>query len=447
MALKMVLEPIFEADFLPNSNGFRPERSTLECVLPMYRYGDSRRGYHWVIEGDIEGCFDNIDHGILMQATKKRIADVKILRLVRRFLEAPVVENGTRTQVRKGTPQGGVLSPLLANIYLNEFDQYWYEHWGRQTESQRRRQRKKGKASCVLFRYADDFILSAKGIREQVVLIENDIRRFFGERLKLNLSMEKTRVISLEEGFNFLGFHIQRVQLGNHSCVRIRPTQRNLLRLGGKLQAMLGLCAYADDPMMKVAAMNRVLRGWANYYRAVNASQQFMAGDCSAERLFQRWYRRKYQMGVRQYLSEVYVEGKIVIRRGTAKAELFRMTSNRSMHTSTNGNLIWKYRAIRNPYLKGNFSTNVADEDNPIVGVPDVHPIASEYDSEIYLNNRITAFERDGWKCTQCGSLGNLQAHHIEPVPRGSFDPSVVHRVENLQTLCTTCHGKMPKTK
>lgn len=446
MALKMVLEPIFEADFLPNSNGFRPERSTLECVLPMYRYGNSHCKYNWVIEGDIEGCFDNIDHEILMQAVRKRIADTRILWLVRRFLRAPVVENGIRIRTEKGTPQGGVLSPLLANIYLNEFDQYWYEHWGQQTKVQRLRLRRQGKASCVLFRYADDFVLSAKGTGEEVGLIVDSIRSFFQERLRLNLSTEKTRVVPLENGFDFLGFHIQRVQLDHYSCVRIRPTQRNLLRLRYKLQAMLRSCADGDDPMMKVIAVNRVLRGWANYYRAVNAQQQFMTGDYLAERLFRQWYCRKYQIDVRQYLSVVHAEGRVIIRREPVKVELFRMTSNRSMHTSTNYALLWKYRSIRNPYLKGSFSTNVTDENDPIVDEPDIHPIAPEYD-EIYLTNRILAFDRDGWKCTQCGSRENLQAHHIEPVPKGVFDSVVVHRVENLQTLCTTCHGKIPKER
>src|SRR3989442_3449350 len=202
MVLKMVLEPIFEADFLPNSNGFRPERSTLECVLPMYRYGDNSRHYAWVIEGDIEGCFDNMDHRVLMEAVQQRISDRKVLWLIRRFLRAPVIENGIRLRTHKGTPQGGVLSPLLANIYLNEFDQYWYENWGKLTENQRRGRRKKGQASCVLFRYADDFILSAKGTREQVIPIMDSIRAFFKERLKLDLSTEKTRVVPLEAGFD-----------------------------------------------------------------------------------------------------------------------------------------------------------------------------------------------------------------------------------------------------
>ena len=219
MVLKMVLEPIFEADFLPNSNGFRPERSTLECVLPMYRYGNRRNLYQWVIEGDIEGCFDNIDHEILMEAVQKRIADPGVLWLIRRFLKTPVIDKGNRMRATIGTPQGGVLSPLLANIYLNEFDQYWYENWGRLTDYGRQKRRRHGQANCVLFRYADDFVLSVRGTKEQATAIMDSIRSFFAEKLKLNLSTDKTRVASLEEGFDFLGFRIQQVQLDYGYCV------------------------------------------------------------------------------------------------------------------------------------------------------------------------------------------------------------------------------------
>src|SRR2546428_9153929 len=214
-----------------------------------------------------------------MEAVERRIADPKVLWLIRRFLKAPVIKKGIRTQTKKGTPQGGVLSPLLANIYLNEFDQYWYENWGKLTEKQRRLRREKGQASCVLFRYADDFIVNVKGTKEQAAVIMDSIRSFFAEKLKLNLSAEKTRVVRLENGFDFLGFRIQRVSLDHGMCVRIRPTQKNLLRLKYKLQAMLGPSAKSDDPQMKIAAMNKGLRGWANYYRAVNSHQQFSTGD------------------------------------------------------------------------------------------------------------------------------------------------------------------------
>jgi group II intron reverse transcriptase/maturase len=448
MVLKMVLEPIFEADFLPNSNGFRPERSTLECVLPMYRYGNSHNLYQWIIEGDIEGCFDNIDHGILMEAVQKRIADNSILWLIRRFLKAPVIDEGIQTKTRKGTPQGGVLSPLLANIYLNEFDQFWYENWGRLTADQRKKRQRHGQANCVLFRYADDFILSARGTEEGVNAVMDSIRSFFKSKLRLDLSTDKTRVVRLEEGFSFLGFHIQRVHLDYGECVRIRPTQRNLYRLRNKLQSMLGPAASRDEPHMKIAALNRVLRGWANYYTSVNSYQQFRTGDFLAERLFCKWYCRKYKVSVRKFLAEVLSNGKVVVQRGGVKAELFRMASSKSTHTIRNHELLWRYRSIRNPYIsQDHTATGIPEEnDDPIIDAPNIQPLAPAYNGEIYSSNRHLAFDRDGWKCARCGSRETLQAHHIQRVPRGMvFDPKVVHRVENLQTLCAKCHSRLPR--
>ena len=299
----------------------------------------------------------------------------------------------------------------------------------------------------MLFRYADDFILSVKGSRDEAIAIMDSTRGFFKEKLLLNLSTEKTRVVPLENGFDFLGFHIQRAQLDRGKCVRIRPTQKNLLHLKYKLQSMLGPSAGYDDPHMKIAASNRVLRGWANYYKAVNSSHQLWTGDFLAERLFRQWYRRKYGMGVREYLSKVRKGSRVVLWRGDARAELYRMSSNKSMHTSLNSKLVWKYRSIKNPYISPNaIVTHTSDTDeNPVIDIPDILPIPAPYNDETYLSNRLLAFERDGWKCTQCGSRENLQAHHIEPVPKGTFDPTVVHRVENLQTLCADCHQRLPK--
>lgn len=299
----------------------------------------------------------------------------------------------------------------------------------------------------MLFRYADDFILSVKGTREQAAEIMDRVRVFFSERLRLTLSADKTRVVPLEDGFDFLGFRIQRARLGYGICVRIRPTQRNLIRLKAKLQAMLGRSAWNDDPMMKVAAMNRVLRGWANYYKTVNAYYQFKTGDFLAERLFRQWYLRKYHIGVRKYLSEVCVHGKVVLRRADVSVELYRMTSNRSMHTAKKPRLVWKYRSIGNPYIGKTYSTQIPEENNPIQEVPEIQWLTPEYNNEIYLTNRILAFERDEWRCTRCGSRDNLQAHHIQPVPNGQYNPLVVHFVGNLQTLCSGCHARLPKVR
>jgi group II intron reverse transcriptase/maturase len=445
MALKMLLEPIFEADFLPNSNGFRPLRSTLECVLPLYKYGNREIGYNWIIEGDIKGCFDNIDHKILMKAIRRRIADIRILQLVWRFLKAHVVERGKRIKVTTGTPQGAVISPLLANIFLNSFDQYWFSKWGRLTSTQRWWRQQHGQPTVVLFRYADDFILSVKGTRAGAINIMNNAKEYFKRKLKLELTQDKTRVIPIDQGFDFLGFHIQRQRLGRFRPIRIRPTHRNVARLVVKLQRMLEYRTDADDPAMKIKALNRVLMGWANYYKAVNARKQFEFGDYVATQLFQAWYRRRHNLSTQESFKQTRNDSQTFFTRNRQTIVLYKMTSLKSQHTSMNHKACWRYRSIRNPYLQNSYQPYLEDEPQPLVDAQEVHPIHKQYD-ETYLVNRICAFDRDGWKCTQCSERMNLIAHHIEPVPVDEiFDPEVVHRVENLETLCATCHRKLRK--
>lgn len=406
MLLKMVLEPIFECDFLCNSNGFRPSRSTLECILPVYQYGKMQTKYDWIIEGDIEGCFDNINHEILMKSVQKRIGDKRILRLIWRFLKAPTKEYNETVQSKpqRGTPQGGILSPLLSNIYLNGFDQYWFNVWGNLNDIERRRRMKNGQANCVLFRYADDFILCAKGTREQVESVLNTIKQFFIERLNLKLSTDKTRVVSIDEGFNFLGFRISRERLAGYQCIRIRPTQESVVRLKTKLQAMLGKYSSEDDPQIKIAELNQVLRGWAYYYWKVNSRIQFKTIDYYAKQLFLQWYRRrrgksKKRFSIKRSISETRINGKTAVEREDTHVELFRMSDIPSQHTSMNLRAIWKYRSIENPYLKkeNHYSTSaITEPENPVdEAVRNVHPIDEAY-GEIYLTNRIKAFRRDG---------------------------------------------------
>jgi len=448
MLLKMVLEPIFECDFLNVSNGFRLGRSTLECVLPLYAYGNMRFNYNYVIEGDIEGCFDNIDHETLMKSIQKRIGDRKVLRLIWRFLKAPVKELKILSKTKKGTPQGGILSPLLANIYLNEFDHYWLEHWGSFTGNQRVRRLKHGQANCVLFRYADDFILSAKGTREGVESIMKDITHYFAEQLKLNLSTDKTRIVSIDEGFKFLGFQISREQLSGYKCVRMRPTQENVIRLKIKLQSMLGKEAAEDDPQMKVASISQVFKGWSGYFYRVNSYKQFLALDYFARQLFLQWFCRKHKVGVRQALATVTINNQIAVRRAGKVKPLYRMSDRPSQHTAKKYWELWKYRRIGNPYLLGNAETDAETEpEDPMAeadAIQDIHPIHKAY-GEIYLKNRIIAFRRDGWRCRDCGKKSkHLEAHHVISVPRkGKYDPKIVHRVDNLRTMCANCHRNL----
>ena len=305
--------------------------------------------------------------------------------------------------------------------------------------------RKHGKANCELLRYADDFVLVAKGSRSQVVSIVDDIKKFFRGQLKLELTAKKTRVVSMEEGFEFLGFQIQRRRLGHYSCVRIRPTSKNVASLKRKLQGMLDQRTFADDPALKVKSLNLVLRGWANYYASVNSQQQFKAIDRIAELSLAAWLRRKRRISVRESFRQMKRGKRIVLTGQYTSEELFRLSSLKSQRTPMNYRACWKYRSIPNPYL-GEGSTCIND-DVPLVDAREVHSNSNALYDETYQINRLLAFERDGWRCTECGERVGLVAHHIKKVPRIVLDPARVHAVKNLKTLCTKCHNKRLKRR
>ena len=165
-ALKLVLEPIFEADFQPCSYGFRPRRRAQDAIAEIHQFHN--HGYRWVLEADIEACFDSIDHTALMGRVRRRVGDKRVLALVKAFLKAGILTvDGAELETVTGTPQGGILSPLLANIALSALDDHFAEIW-QATETSNRRQgiRKRGGATYRLVRYADDFVVMVYGTRE-----------------------------------------------------------------------------------------------------------------------------------------------------------------------------------------------------------------------------------------------------------------------------------------
>jgi len=155
--LRMVLEPIYESVFLECSHGFRPNRRTMDAIKVCYQRINPSMKYYWVIEGDVRGCFDNINHRILLKIIRRKITDRKTTGLIRKFLNAGYLENGSIYKPEAGTPQGGILSPLLANIYLHEMDMWWLRDFG--TRHSRAKRRQIGGGNYLLSRYADDFIL------------------------------------------------------------------------------------------------------------------------------------------------------------------------------------------------------------------------------------------------------------------------------------------------
>lgn len=211
------------------------------------------------------------------------------------------------------------------------------------------------------------------------------------------------------------------------------------MRLVDKLRRMLGKQADMDDPMMKLLSLNRVLRGWGNYYRAVNAQQQFRTIDDFVANQYFQWMARKTGTTREQQRAKG-----ARYKRDDREVTLFQISSLKSERTSMNHERVWKYRHIGNPYLSDTILNKIAEEEQPIVDERDIHPIAREYNA-IYLENRMRRFRMDGWKCRLCGNRVGLIVHHVERVPKGNVDPVTVHRVENLRTVCAACHKKVEK--
>jgi RNA-directed DNA polymerase len=253
-ALRSLIEPIFEYEFLEGSHGFRPERSTDTACLRLEEV--LRTGKVEVVDADITGFFDNIDHERLLDEVNRRIADGKVLKLIRAFLEAGVMEEMEVRFTTTGTPQGGIISPLLANIFLHALDE---------------RLEAKG---IAWVRYADDFLLLCE-TREGAEAALKEVRGVL-EGMGLNLSPEKSRIAHLEEGFDFVGWHYR----GNRRWPRQKSVKALRLKLREKTRrlrpgSMEAICGE----------MKPILRGWFNYFRNGNSGQTF--GQLSG------WVRRR----------------------------------------------------------------------------------------------------------------------------------------------------------
>ncbi|MCL5292377.1 MAG: group II intron reverse transcriptase/maturase [Actinobacteria bacterium] len=295
-SLKLVLEPIFEADFLPCSYGFRPRRRAQDAIAEIHYFTSPSRNYHWIVEGDIKACFDEIDHTALMGRVRNRIKDRRILGLVKAFLAAGILsEDGIARNMITGTPQGGILSPLLANIALSVLDEHFARKWeALGPEWKRYKHRKAGGAICRLVRYADDFVVMLAGSWEDAEALKKEIDEVLS-RVGLHLSEEKTSVCHIDDGFDFLGFHIQRRRKRgtNKRCVYTYPSAKSLAAIKDRVRSLTRRERHHTlSDLLKM--LNSVLRGWCNYFRYGVSKHTFNYLDHFAFWRIVGWLRKRY---------------------------------------------------------------------------------------------------------------------------------------------------------
>jgi RNA-directed DNA polymerase len=310
MSLKLVLEPIFEADFNPCSYGFRPKRRAQDAIAEIHFLGS--RTYEWVFEGDIEACFDEIDHTALMSRVRDRIGDKRVLRLVRAFLKAGVLcEDASRRETITGTPQGGVLSPLLANIALSVLDEHFTRKWeALGPDWARARHRRAGNPTMRLVRYADDFVVMIAGSREDAKALKSEVTAVLAP-MGLRLSEDKTRVCHIDEGFDFLGWRIQRrLRRGQagRQAVYTYPSKKALASVMAKVRSLTARAKHRTLADLLIS-VNRVLRGWCNYFRHGVSSKTFSYLDHFTWWRIFGWLRKRHDGLNKQTLVRRHLPG------------------------------------------------------------------------------------------------------------------------------------------
>lgn len=284
-ACKIVIEPVFEANFLDSSYGFRPKRDAKQATEKVKK--ELYKNWY-VVDADIQGYFDNINHEILLGLLNRRISDRRVIKLCRQWLQAGVIENGKYYPTEKGSPQGGVISPLLANIYLHVLDSYWENH----------------KDLGIIVRYADDAVIVCKTRKDAELAFEH-LKRIMA-KLKLTLNPQKTKIVDMnEESFDFLGFRYQK--FGKTKCGRklpyMMPSKKAMKKVKDAIRAITCRKSSYEGLEQKVEKLNPLIRGWRNYFQHGNSTKRFKQLDEYVwMKLWRRVYYRRKQKKYREHV-------------------------------------------------------------------------------------------------------------------------------------------------
>jgi RNA-directed DNA polymerase len=310
-SLKLVLEPIFEADFLPCSYGFRPKRRTHDAVAEVRFYTSKK--YEWIVEGDIKACFDEISHPALMDRVRDRVGDKRVLALVKAFLKAGILgEDRMLRENNAGTQQGSILSPLLSNVALSVLDEHIAQApggpaTGKVAAAKRRRH---GLPNYRLVRFADDWCLVVHGSQDDAVQLREEIAGVLST-MGLRLSPEKTLITHIDEGLDFLGWRIQRHRKRgtNRHYIYVYPAKKALAAVMAKVKM---LCRQIGTNQPLDALLNRVnpaVQGWCAHFRVGVSSATFSYLRHYLWLRVWRWLRRKHPKSTWKQIRRRYCNG------------------------------------------------------------------------------------------------------------------------------------------
>jgi group II intron reverse transcriptase/maturase len=435
-ALRMILEPIWEADFSKYSYGFRPNRSAYDAIACIGNRLASHGGesYQWVIEGDIARYFDTIPHRRLIKAVKKRVADRKVRDLLWQFLRAGVMAQGRVQETLTGTPQGGVVSPLLANIYLHELDRYMESTYLNLSAWERSKRRKAGKSNFLYVRYADDFVVFCNGTKAQAIAMKEELKAIL-DQLGLQLSEEKTKVTHITEGFTFLGYRIIRAIGGKGKMTpKVLIPASAIKRFQHAVRRIFAPSTTKESTVAKIQATNGLTRGWCQYYRNTSSPSDIF-GKLSHELIWDmtHWLGRKYKISAPEVMTRYKRENGPTMTLGTKTATLVLPNAYKARKLLA--------RSWHNPYTapEAIIREKVFWYANLWLGNENRRGWGDLREAVILLK---------GTTCYVCETTlhpSEVEVDHV--IPRGRFkEPREADRMKHLQPLCTSCHRAKTKS-
>jgi RNA-directed DNA polymerase len=421
-AIRMALEPIFEVEFHENSYGFRPNRSAHHAVARCRQA--ALTGYTWIIEGDVKACFDEISHKAILRCLREKVIDNKFLALIQLLLKAGVEIEGVVHPTTKGVPQGGVVSPLLANIVLNKLD--WFFHSKGFHGAAKQRRWKHGLPNVRFSRYADDWcVFLARTNRKHAERLRDEIRNFLRETCGLELSAEKTRITHVRDGYDFLGFNIT-VDVGKAGNLvpKLRVGRKAIANIQTRLGDILRYCPMQESISVRLERASAVIRGWSNYFKiAHNFSQVAHGLDYRAYWIAVKAICRKEDISTAQCLRQYRLPNTLGVHQDCALA---RFQDTASTY----------YCPSPEPYQPGCQQPYLEDDEWEAAFVFREHHRPGCGDL------KWKALVRDGFHCRGCAVVvtsKTSRADHIVPVNRFA-NLDMANSLDNIQTLCLRCH-------